>query len=437
MSSCDLTTQIKLYQPLWLLEEPIGNYQPCTGESLGPDFILDYVRYADVIEAPPAAHEAVAISLLAAVLNKKVYFKNGPMKLSLDLWVLLLSGSGLGRNTLVRLARPILEKAELIDLIRTDTWGSREAFFQNIADNPTGLFLWPEISSVLKKLNDKSFAGAKEWITNCFDEWTIPDAVRYRVTGKKSDTPSIVFDKAPRTNLLATSSYDWFIGSLEEQDSTGGFIPRWMIIQLEDPIKLVPIPQETDQTLVEPLAEQLRKASELEGEADLSCVKEMYKDWYKETNKRFIEQPNKALAMPFFNRMRTNVLKLAVIFEVSRSGNLIVSSGAMVRAIEFAFRAEQILFSLLPTGMNREGSEVEKIAARVNAAGADGLSRSALTRAFQSMKARDRNERIQTLIEAGIITSFLIKTTGRGLSVYVHKDRIKEYSEKHPHQKSP
>jgi hypothetical protein len=317
-------------------------------------------------------------------------------------------------------------------LIRTDTWGSKEAFFQNLADNPTGLFLWTEISLVLKKFNDKSFAGAKEWLTNCFDESRIPDATVYRQTGKKSDTPTIFFDQAPRINLLATSSYDWFISSLEEQDSTGGFIPRWLIIQLDDPTKLVPIPQETDQTLIAPLAEHLRKASNLEGEADLSLVQEMFITWYEETHKRFSEQPNKALAMPFFNRMRTNILKLALVFEVSRSGSLQVSHEAMSRAIEFALKLEQTLFALLPTGMNKEGSEIEKIAGRVKAAGVDGLSQSDLTRAFQSMKARERDDRIKTLLEAGTIIQFYKKTPGRTGVILVHRDWLEQHRIKFP-----
>ncbi len=399
------------------------------------DFTLNYVQYADVIEAPSEAHEAVAISLLAAVLNEKVYLKNGPIKLSLDLWVLLLSGSGLGRNTLVSLTRPILDKAGLSDLIRADSWGSREAFYQNLADKPNGLFLWPEISVVLKTFKDAKFAGAKEWLTNRFDEWSIPDAIRYRQTGKKSDTPTIEFNQAPRINLLATSSYDWFVGSLEQQDSTGGFIPRWLIVRLDDPTKLVPIPQETDHKLIAPLAEQLRKASELEGEADLSNVQEMFITWYGETNLRFSKQPNKALAMPYFNRLRTNILKLAVVFEVSRSLSLKVSPEAMVRAIETASKIEQTIFELLPTGMSHEGFEVDKIASRIRGAGSNGLLRSELTKAFQSVDAKDRNERIRTLTEAALIHRFERATAGRPAEVLVHKDWLTEHKSQHPEDK--
>ncbi|MGA2146394.1 MAG: hypothetical protein ABSH49_15680 [Bryobacteraceae bacterium] len=68
------------------------------------DFISAYADYADVLEAPRAVHEAVAISILAAVLNPHVTIQYGALPSTLDLWTLVLSGSGLGRNTLVNLA---------------------------------------------------------------------------------------------------------------------------------------------------------------------------------------------------------------------------------------------------------------------------------------------------------------------------------------------
>lgn len=412
--------------------EPTVNEHKTIATSATGDFITDYVKYADVLEAPAEAHEAVAISLLAAVLNRRVYFMNGPIKLSLDLWVLLLSGSGGGRNTLVDLARPILEETNLSSLVRSVDWGSKVALQQDIAQNPVGLSLWAEFSVVLKKFNSQAFEGAKEWLTDRFDSWSIPDSLCYRITGKRSDTPPIVFSQAPRISLLATSSYDWFVGSLSEQDSTGGFVPRWIIVQLQEPTKLVPIPQKTDQTLIAPLAAQLHRASELEGEADLSLVLEMFKEWYGESKGRFLEQPNRALAVPFFQRLRSNILKLAIVFEVSLSGTLKVSPESMTRAIVAARKFEQTIFGLLPSGMSREGSEINKIAERVKAAGPEGLSQSDLTKAFQSMKAMDRYGRIKTLQEGSTIQQFFRTTPGRKAAIFVHQDFLDEHKRQFP-----
>jgi hypothetical protein len=67
--------------------------------TLWPDFIADYARYADVFEAPREMHEAVAIQVLATVLNKAgVTIPHGPSAYTLDLWEILLSESGGGRS---------------------------------------------------------------------------------------------------------------------------------------------------------------------------------------------------------------------------------------------------------------------------------------------------------------------------------------------------
>jgi hypothetical protein len=85
----------------------------------------------------------------------------------------------------------------------------------------------------------------------------------------------------------------------------------------------------------------------------------MYDKWYQDAHQRVSAQSNRTLAMPYYNRLRTNVLKLAVICEVSRSCSLQVSSDSMARAIGLADRLEAAIFDMLPTGMTQEGGEID------------------------------------------------------------------------------
>lgn len=239
--------------------EPEPAPHPSQTSASASDFITTYVEYADVIEAPKEAHEAIATQLLATAINPKVYIPHGAIKIPLDLWLLLLSGSGFGRNTLVELARPVLEAADMADVLFTSTWGSRQAFYQRISERPSGLFVWPELAVVLRNLRDNRFAGVKEWLTDRYDNWSTPESIRYRQTGRSQDTPPIEFTEAPRLNIVATSSTDWFIGNLSQDDATGGFVPRWILMQAESPTRLVPIPRQRNEALVPVLAEHLKK----------------------------------------------------------------------------------------------------------------------------------------------------------------------------------
>jgi hypothetical protein len=393
------------------------------------DFIETYADFADVFEMPRQVHEWVAAQMIASVLNGRVYIKWGAVTYPLDLWVLLLSGSGQGRNTATDLALEVIQAASIKGLLHKATWGSRVAFYQQVAECPTGLYAWQELSVVLRTLNDPKFSGVKEWITDRYDNLRVPDSVTYRVTGKKSDTPPIVFDQAPRINILATSSSDWFINSLEQADTTGGFIPRWLPKQVGKSEKLIPKPVLPNRELLPELGDHLALVSKLNGDADLSQVENQYSEWYSEAHARFDDQPNSALAMPFFNRLRGEVLKLSLIFEVSQSGTLQVSDRAFQRAVAIASEAEETIFKLLLTGMSREGSEVEKMAELIRDAGPKGISRSELTRTFQHAKKRERDERLGTLLESGRIQSTFKKTPGRPVQIFVHEDHLPQPQE--------
>ena len=170
------------------------------------------------------------------------------------------------------------------------------------------------------------------------------------------------------------------------------------------------------------LAEQLASIAALEGNADLSKIEAQYAEWYREARTRFQDQPNAGLAEPFFNRLRGELLKLALIYEVSQSGSLNVGEEAFQRAVAVASDAEETIFKLLPSGMTREGSEVEKMAEKIRSAGPEGISQSGLTRAFQHWNAWEREERLNTLLESSRVHEVRRPTKGRTETLYVHDD---------------
>jgi hypothetical protein len=438
------------------LEKPL--IEPAQG-----DFVSDYASWADILEIPREAHEWMALTLLAAATDARVNIQYGGTTLTLDLWVLLLSGSGAGRNTLVDFARRLLdtaglgppaesrpERVNILEaahdettqfhgpLVREPNWGSGAAFYQYVAENPSGLFVFPEFSTLLTKFKDRQYAGMKQWLTDRYDNQNIPEAITYRVTGKESQTPPIVFSQAPRMVILATSSWDWFVSNLEAEDTTGGFVPRWVVVSLGGSGRLRPFPQEADQTRIPALVESLRRVQQIEGTACLSReARQRYSEWYIRIHKRFAEQTNRAQAEAFFRRLRTHVMKLAVLYELSESLSLEVSDRAMSRSISKAIRLMDTVFELLPTGLSREGSEVDKIEKMVRDRGPAGISRHDLTRALQHVKRRDREDRIATLEEAGAMRPFRRPTPGRSSKVYVHREHMQEHARQYPNDEEP
>jgi hypothetical protein len=270
------------------------------------------------------------------------------------------------------------------------------------------------------------------WLTDRYDNHEVPENITYRKTGRK-DTPPIEFSQTPRFNIIATSSEDWLMTNLVQEDTTGGFLPRFLLLKMDGLEKDVPIPRETDPRLKHELVEQLQHINTIRGAVVLSKeVRIMYDRWYRETKKRFLAQPNSALARPFFNRLRNQVLKLAVIHEVAETQTLEVSVKSMEKAIATAAKIAEAVFALLPTGMTREGAELMKVEQRIKEGKVDGVSQSVLTRAFQSTPKTERTQRLQTLCQGGAVVSFRRETNGRHAVFYVHKDYAEEHKVKFP-----
>ena len=400
-------------------------------QPLSDDLIRNYVKYADIFESPTEAHEAVMQTLIAAVVNPNVHIVNEGQKLSLDFWTLLLSPSSLGRNTLVSLMRNLLRSAEIKGLVKTNTWGSVQGLYQNLAERPNAFFVWEEFSIFLKLLESARFANAKEWLTDRYDNLEIPESIAYRKLGRSSDTPSIIFTDAPRICTLATSSYEWFTGMLSESDALGGFIPRWFIVDLPKSDKCIPSPKQPDPEYVDGLVGALKRAAELKGPADISGVKAEYEEWYRAAKERFENQEQYQLATIFFRRHRVHLLKLAAIYEISQTGNLVVSSSALERAISAARRAEDTICALLASGCGKEGAAVEKLYQEILRAGEHGLPKSTLTRLFTNAPPFVREQRITTLVDSERVFKCSHKTQGRPAEVYVADTHLERHQALH------
>jgi hypothetical protein len=397
------------------------------------DLIRTYGQYADVLEAPRIMHEVVAMQMIATVLNMNgVTIPLGGISMPLDFWVTLLSGSGFGRSTLVGLAQPVLQMAGMTEIEYSAFGGSAPAVYQQLAEQLSGVFVWGELSEIFKLLNDPRFLGVKPWLTDRYDNIKTPKSIKYRVTGKKGDTPQIVFTGPPRMNILGTSSEAWFFTNLVHDDSAGGFVPRWMLVRAQATGRIIPIPKAPDPKLVHPLAYHLQQVAKISGVADLSKIKRAYSIWYKGAKERFSSQPNGPLAEAYFNRHRGHILKLAVIYEASSSLSLQVSKKSWARAVEFATHLEETIFSLLATGMSGRGYNLNQMIERVRIAGPEGLPLSEFTRAFQNMDKKQRDSALDTLVTGEQMSAFKRKTSGRTAAILVHSDYAEIFRTNHP-----
>ena len=127
------------------------------------DFISTYADWADVAEAPRTVHEAIAIQLVAATLNRRGVFIDWGYPLSMDLWMGIIAESGIGKNTSMGPARDILRAASIPDLIHSVDPGSKEKLYEILSGGPP-----PEVD----KAGNVRVPDISEYVRSRFYAWT-------------------------------------------------------------------------------------------------------------------------------------------------------------------------------------------------------------------------------------------------------------------------
>ena len=411
------------------------------GASGPSDLVTNYVTYADRFELPPKMHELTIIAGIAALVNGKVTIRNGAQRIPLDFWSLLISDSGAGRNTLASVFRDLLKECGLAERVSTDGWGSGQAmqeYFAKDSKSGTATFhVWEEMSAMMQKLGQKSFQGALEWITNLYDNFETPPAVRYRSgKGGKSKTPDIVFSMPPRTNFLALTSEAWFLDATNQLQAKGGFTPRWCPLIVREPGRFIATPAEADHSLIPPMAEKMKQIATCAGEMRVTGpIREDYQRWYEAMKGRFRKHSNPSLAEPFANRHRVHFLKLWAIYELSSSASLILTKESFERAVVMCRQIEETILTLLKTGFSPEGIQSQQLEDAIRAKGPEGLSKTELYALGRVSRFHEIDGRVKMLIEAGIAIYFQRKSGGRGRPglFLVHRDHLKQHEKALPH----
>jgi hypothetical protein len=236
------------------------------------DFISAYALWATRFEMPCEVNEALATQVVASLLNSSRVSIEGPgYEVTLDLWLSVFADSGLGKGIATGELRRVIDAAGIGDLIENNTWGSKEAFYQQLSgrevewvdgDEPgrgrweacyndqAKFYIWGEFASVLTKFTSPAFSGVKEALTDMYDNTHPPAKIEYSQTG---GTPAIDFPHPPRTNILALSTPEWFHGNLEDADARSGFLSWWTYVTVPGVAAPVAVADKLDISQIPPV----------------------------------------------------------------------------------------------------------------------------------------------------------------------------------------
>lgn len=306
------------------------------------DWISNYVKYTDESEAAEVFRRWVAISSVAAALERKVWVNWSDLWFYPNLFVILIGPSGSRKNTAITPARKMLNEIDIVMAAQSSTREElMERFDTGVQINPDGVI--GEHASITM-INEElyMFLGEenKELIQDLTGLYDSPDEFEKATkTQGKNELVNVCF------NLLGGMTPNLMQDALPKFAIEGGFAGRTMFIYQESKGKIVPIPvkSQEQERLKQPLIEDLQEINQMKGEMkQTESWMEEYARWCEEeetggTAEKFLGRKLKA----YGRRRREKMIKLCIISSASRNDELVIREEDFWRAKDFLEEAEE------------------------------------------------------------------------------------------------
>lgn len=370
------------------------------------DFVRRYLEWASkMTDAPCEFLVAGALACMSVAVGRRVVLNN---RIYANLWLVLMGDSSVFRkSTSIALARTLCEEVGL------DVFPDRitpESFYETLAREPQGLFALSELGGWLGAMSRSYAAGLKQDMTELYDcpaEFRrIRKGPRNKIVEFKVRHPYIV--------LLSASTVEWFQQHVQEDDSAGGFLPRFQFV-LGRGREPYPIPPRLE--IPAELLEQLRRISETTGDILLDqSTKEPYQAysaWFYQFREKLQEYPVELI--PYAVRLETLALKLAVLFEAdAKPGQYLeqLSPASIEKGCRYAGyfleSARKVIERLSFTSFERLCRKVEDVIVKMPGATQRDILRSVC------VPKPNLDEALMYLQQSGRIHGHAVKPEGRG-----------------------
>lgn len=284
-----------------------------------PDWIDGFVEYTSESEPPESFRRWVAISCVAAALQRKCCIRWGSLTFYPNMYIVLVAPSGKARKGTAM--SPGLEMLEDLNIHLAAESITREALIRELRTATTtvtgtdgtiefhsSLTIYsPELVVFLGHNNPQLLSDLTDWY-DCRRKWT------YRTKTQGTDEIHGVW-----VNLIGATTPELLQSALPLDAIGGGLTSRMIFVYEENKGKIVPAPFMTEVQLAmrDKLLRDLDRISLIQGEFFVSeDFVEMWTDWYlrQEANPPF--RDNRLSG--YIERRPNHLMKLAMIMRASR-----------------------------------------------------------------------------------------------------------------------
>jgi len=306
------------------------------------NFLKAWMKYTANLESPTSYREWVGISLLASILQRRVGLM-WDRKIFPNFYIFLVGPPGAKKGTALNPARALLESME----IQMAPAALTRRRFLTILQN-SGLKTPKNFSSYLNPVSALTIHSSEltvfinkrelQLITDLVDLYDYDgDAWKYET--EHSGSAEI---PRPFVNLIGGTQPGMLTQMLPEEAVAVGFMSRVVAVYEDRKGKVVTFPQDLKpkQSLHEDILHDLQEIGKLQGWFSIdNSFRESYEEWYENYEKEFNVMEDRLLH--YVQRRPTHLLKLCMVMNISRNGNLEITAEDFQAAHELLTRTEK------------------------------------------------------------------------------------------------
>lgn len=313
------------------------------------DWHTAYMRYTFDTESHPRFHKWVGLSVLAAALQKKVWFSLGRLKIHPNLYTVLVSEPGIARKSqAISWGRKLLTGVPTINVGADATTPQALLIDLEEARAETELGNLETVSHSSLSIFSKEFAtfmGSKKdnigmitFLTDIFDAEEIP--FKYRTKNSGDNTIA-----SPYLNLLAATTPSSLADQFPVGAIGGGLTSRMLFIWADRRLKSIPEPEKSPEIeqLEMDLTRDLNVISQIAGSYYWKDdkTKKFWHEWYMNYDER---SSTRICSDPAFNgwysRKPLYLNKLSILSAASRTDERYVTIQDIERAFSWMEEVE-------------------------------------------------------------------------------------------------
>jgi hypothetical protein len=286
------------------------------------------------------------MTILSAVLGRKVYFNRGYYTLYPNFFTVLVAGSARCRkSTAIGIGMGLLRELECSRIIEGKT--SMEKFISDLQwpgprDEPAPPIMIAEDELSVFLTRDSQGDKMIDLLTKLFD---CPKQFSYKTWAHQTITLRDVY-----MTILAGTTPEGMAKSMPDTAFGGGFASRILFIFQQDTARRNALPELTPEEvrLKETLIQRLQSISELQGEYHLTPEgREFFIDWYNN-----MDFPEDKRMEGYYGRKHDHVLRASIVIAAAQETTLEIGPNH----IDAAIAALQAIETFMPRALAQIGT---------------------------------------------------------------------------------